>query len=298
MVEFENYSLYDSDGLLGHHNEVQRRLVSIFATHKKQVNHLKRDLYLTRMALCRSKLAHHNPHQTNTPNLCTDGNNMTDNGERRAGGGHGQRTGGKGGSHSGGCNSSVQSDASSWEAVDEKEAKPTLWVPDHAVTSCMRCHTQFWFGRRKHHCRNCGQLFCSECSDNLAPIPTEQLYHPVRICEDCFQKLYPEEAAQKARAAIEALQTNPSKETNVINSDQQESEIVQSRTEQDNLKDLSNMSDEITTSNTEIIRDDVQKILSLSDNQIVVANGVSSNKQNPILEGEASLILNCSDSHK
>ena len=43
-----------------------------------------------------------------------------------------------GGTHSGGCASSVQSDASSWEAVDEKETKPTLWVPDHAVSSCMR----------------------------------------------------------------------------------------------------------------------------------------------------------------
>lgn len=106
-----------------------------------------------------------------------------------------------GGSHSGGCASSVQSDASSWEAVDEKETKPTLWVPDHAVSSCMRCRTQFWFGRRKHHCRSCGQLFCSECSDNLAPIPSEQLYHPVRICDDCFQKIYPEEAAKKLLAA-------------------------------------------------------------------------------------------------
>ena len=43
-----------------------------------------------------------------------------------------------GGNHSNGCASSVQSDASSWEAVDEKETKPTLWVPDHAVSSCMR----------------------------------------------------------------------------------------------------------------------------------------------------------------
>lgn len=38
---------------------------------------------------------------------------------------------------------------------------------------------------------------CSECSDNLAPIPNEQLYHPVRICNLCFQDLYPEESAAK-----------------------------------------------------------------------------------------------------
>ena len=146
FAELETCSLYDSDGLLSHHNGVQQRLVSIFAAHKKQVNHLKRDLYLTRMALCRSKLAHHNHHhsnQTNPSNLINgnaDGNSMTASGGRQAGTGNGLTTSGNGvgGSHSGGCNSSVQSDASSWEAVDEKETKPTLWVPDHAVSSCMR----------------------------------------------------------------------------------------------------------------------------------------------------------------
>ena len=148
FAELETYSLYDSDGLLSHHNGVQRRLVSIFAAHKKQVNHLKRDLYLTRMALCRLKLAHHNHHnRPNQPNpsILTNGQNvdghpvMANGGHHRTGNVNGLLMAGNGGgSQSGGCNSSVQSDASSWEAVDEKEAKPTLWVPDHAVSSCMR----------------------------------------------------------------------------------------------------------------------------------------------------------------
>ena len=42
----------------------------------------------------------------------------------------------------------------SWEAVDEGEARPTLWVPDHAVDSCTSCNNEFWMGRRKHHCRS------------------------------------------------------------------------------------------------------------------------------------------------
>ena len=143
LLELEECSLYDSDGLLSHNNGVQRRLVSIFAAHKKQVNHLKRDLYLTRMALCRSKLAHH---QQNGNQRTNQGNNSnhcgTFYGGRAACNGNGipmsNGNGVNGGSHSGGCASSVQSDASSWEAVDEKETKPTLWVPDHAVSSCMR----------------------------------------------------------------------------------------------------------------------------------------------------------------
>ena len=150
MVELEagDGSLYDSDGLLSHNNGVQRRLVSIFAAHKKQVNHLKRDLYLTRMALCRSKLAHHKHHfggptnQANHSNICNgtlDGNSNLGNGGRQGGNGiTASGNGVSGGNHSGGCASSVQSDASSWEAVDEKETKPTLWVPDHAVSCCMR----------------------------------------------------------------------------------------------------------------------------------------------------------------
>merc|ERR1719315_111904 len=77
----------------------------------------------------------------------------------------------------------------SWEALDEGEARPTLWVPDHAATACMGCNTQFWFGRRKHHCRSCGKLFCAECSEKYLPIPSEQLYPPVRVCDLCFQEL-------------------------------------------------------------------------------------------------------------
>lgn len=49
----------------------------------------------------------------------------------------------------------------SWEAVEELGPAPTLWVPDHAVNRCMGCDTEFWLGRRKHHCRydNIYQLF-------------------------------------------------------------------------------------------------------------------------------------------
>lgn len=51
----------------------------------------------------------------------------------------------------------------SWEAVDERSGPPSgasstnassvLWVPDHAVSRCTSCQTEFWLGRRKHHCR-------------------------------------------------------------------------------------------------------------------------------------------------
>merc|ERR1711994_964655 len=156
-------------------------MVEIFSQHRAEVTQLKRDLNLSRLALQQAGLQ---PAEL--------GSNVEEEAALEA-------------------ISGVESTNSevSWEAVEEGETRPTLWVPDHAASSCMGCHTQFWFGRRKHHCRNCGQLFCSECSDNLAPIPSEQLYHPVRICDDCFLKLYPDEAAKKANAISEMNATKP-----------------------------------------------------------------------------------------
>lgn len=41
----------------------------------------------------------------------------------------------------------------SWEQVEEKDSRVTLWVPDHVVTHCAGCNHEFWMARRKHHCR-------------------------------------------------------------------------------------------------------------------------------------------------
>ncbi len=51
----------------------------------------------------------------------------------------------------------------SWEAVEDRNSvqsssagnltSSVLWVPDHCVSRCTGCQTEFWLGRRKHHCR-------------------------------------------------------------------------------------------------------------------------------------------------
>jgi FYVE zinc finger len=85
------------------------------------------------------------------------------------------------------CNS--ENSTCSWEAIDEKNsAFPVLWVPDHAITRCQSCQIEFWLGRRKHHCRSCGQIFCGDCSQYFAPFPKESFLEPVRLCESCFQQ--------------------------------------------------------------------------------------------------------------
>lgn len=87
------------------------------------------------------------------------------------------------------CQDGSSSSELSWEQLDERDARATLWVPDHAASHCRGCNAEFWIGRRKHHCRNCGHVFCNHCASQLHPVPHEQLYQPVRVCGSCFESL-------------------------------------------------------------------------------------------------------------
>lgn len=37
------------------------------------------------------------------------------------------------------------------------------WMPDSVSIDCYECSAKFYTLRRKHHCRICGQIFCSKC---------------------------------------------------------------------------------------------------------------------------------------
>ncbi|XP_037103035.1 RUN and FYVE domain-containing protein 2 isoform X1 [Syngnathus acus] len=75
---------------------------------------------------------------------------------------------------------------------DIKEANKALqggqvWLKDKDASHCKLCEKEFSISRRKHHCRNCGEIFCNGCSDNELPLPASP--KPVRVCDTCHALL-------------------------------------------------------------------------------------------------------------
>lgn len=58
------------------------------------------------------------------------------------------------------------------------------WTDDSEVTHCTACGKLFTVTIRRHHCRNCGNIFCNECSAKTATVAAFK--KPVRVCEVCF----------------------------------------------------------------------------------------------------------------
>lgn len=68
---------------------------------------------------------------------------------------------------------------------------PPEWVPDEDAISCTTCRAVFTFVRRRHHCRNCGKIFCGQCSNNFVPLPHYGHASPVRVCNRCLFQVTP-----------------------------------------------------------------------------------------------------------
>lgn len=60
-----------------------------------------------------------------------------------------------------------------------------LWMPDSKSRECYDCEAKFNTFRRKHHCRLCGQIFCSRCCNQNIPGKILNVIGELRVCNYC-----------------------------------------------------------------------------------------------------------------
>ena len=73
------------------------------------------------------------------------------------------------------------------DAPIEPYIEAPIWIQDREHSSCMNCHTPFTLLNRRHHCRACGRILCSNCLSKriiLSNISQKR----VKVCEQCFQE--------------------------------------------------------------------------------------------------------------
>ncbi|XP_054466267.1 WD repeat and FYVE domain-containing protein 3 [Anoplopoma fimbria] len=85
----------------------------------------------------------------------------------------------------------------SWSVSDQPgRSAADHWVKDEVVDSCSGCTVRFSLTERRHHCRNCGQLFCQKCSRFQSEIKRLKISSPVRVCQNCYYNLQHERSAE------------------------------------------------------------------------------------------------------
>lgn len=61
-----------------------------------------------------------------------------------------------------------------------------LWQQNEDCSQCNGCGSKLMLWLRKHHCRNCGKIYCNSCSSKKLPIPAKKYMEPVRVCDACY----------------------------------------------------------------------------------------------------------------
>jgi len=65
------------------------------------------------------------------------------------------------------------------------------WMPNDCADGCLLCGSQFAVFKRRHHCRNCGLIFCSNCTKNRIALPEVCYTMEARVCDKCYKMIHP-----------------------------------------------------------------------------------------------------------
>ncbi|KDR85635.1 hypothetical protein GALMADRAFT_234626 [Galerina marginata CBS 339.88] len=85
------------------------------------------------------------------------------------------------------------------------------WMDDENCKECYDCKSVFSTWRRKHHCRICGQIFCSRCASNIIKGARFGSEGMVRVCNLCLEKLakVEEDDDDDRRSVVSSVTTFP-----------------------------------------------------------------------------------------
>uniref|UniRef100_A0A5S6QX43 WD repeat and FYVE domain-containing protein 3 n=1 Tax=Trichuris muris TaxID=70415 RepID=A0A5S6QX43_TRIMR len=77
-----------------------------------------------------------------------------------------------------------------WRTITDRHGgRADHWVQDLSRSICSDCRQKFTLTERRHHCRNCGQLFCSRCTRFESEVKHLKIKKPVRVCQNCYVRL-------------------------------------------------------------------------------------------------------------
>ncbi|ERF70003.1 hypothetical protein EPUS_03555 [Endocarpon pusillum Z07020] len=93
------------------------------------------------------------------------------------------------------------------EELGEVTGEPTRehWKADQQSPSCdsPQCRSNFNLFTRRHHCRHCGHIFCSDHSAFIIPLNQEARFHPdgipSRACDTCHRHYQKWDTARSVR---------------------------------------------------------------------------------------------------
>ncbi|XP_014674475.1 PREDICTED: 1-phosphatidylinositol 3-phosphate 5-kinase-like [Priapulus caudatus] len=101
---------------------------------------------------------------------------------------------------------------------DDSDLKQ-YWMPDSSCKECYDCGDKFTTFRRRHHCRVCGQIFCSRCCNQEVPGKLMGCTGDLRVCTYCCKMVLSYAQSSDSSYDLASLQENMSSLVATIESD-------------------------------------------------------------------------------